>query len=239
MSFIASRSMNSRSATSFGQRVIATRSTGTGVSNSNSSDIGSNTNSNSGGINSRYTSYMASIINLILNVRNTSLTDLQTALTTLVGFQQLLGDFYSKSVDPTINNYNTVYYQIMNYDPFIYFLFFAYNLCDYQIIQYELTAAVNNCQQRYINLLQAKPSTNQGYTQSEIVSLSINTSIKNEYLNYIQFYGLPNKGLFIPSILERIRLGIINASNYKSFDPMVISIVDPALQEWVDTPTVN
>ena len=155
MSF-TSRSMNARSAASFGQRVFNTRSTSVGTNNAAGCDAagifgssdgasggggGGGGGRGGGGIVSRYINYMASIISLILNVRDTSMEDLQTALTSLVGYQQLLGSFYSVAVDPTANNYDTIFYQISNYDPFIYFLFFAYNLCDYQIIQYELITA--------------------------------------------------------------------------------------------------
>jgi len=256
MSF-TSRAMNARSAASFGQRVFNTRSVSVGTNNAAGCDasgiLGSVTGGSDGagggggggggggrgGLASRYINYMAAIIALIINVRNTSIEDLQTALTTLVGFQQLLGNFYSIAVDPTANNYDTILYQITHLDAFIYFLFFAYNLCDYQIIQYELTTAINNSQKRYLNLLNAKADTNQGYSQTKAVNLTINTGIKNEYLNYLQFYGLPNKGLFIPSILERIRLGIININNYQLFDPMTLNIVDPAQEEWVDTGSID
>lgn len=253
MSF-TSRSMNARSAASFGQRVFNTRSTSVGTNNAAGCDAagifgssdgasggggGGGGGRGGGGIVSRYINYMASIISLILNVRDTSMEDLQTALTSLVGYQQLLGSFYSVAVDPTANNYDTIFYQISNYDPFIYFLFFAYNLCDYQIIQYELITALNNSQKRYINLLSEKAENKQSYSQQNIVNLAINAGIKNEYLKYLQFYGLPNKGIFIPSILERIRLGIINETNYTSFDPMILNIVDPTTQVWVDTGAVD
>jgi hypothetical protein len=173
-----------------------------------------------------------------LNIRNTSQTDLQGILTTLVGYQKLLSQYYSVAVDPTINNYDTVYYQIKNYDPFLYFIFFAYNLCDYQIIQYELITSLNNSQQRYANLLNATTNNGVSFNNKMSINLSINTGIKLEYLNYIRYYGIPNKGYFIPSILERIRLEVITDQNYTQFNPMTLNLLDPVYQEWVNPTSI-
>jgi hypothetical protein len=239
MSSFNSRTINQRTAAAYGTRyAAAVRNTGTNIAPDPSSTPTSST-TNSSTLTSRYINYIADIINIILNVRNTSQTDLQGILTTLVGYQQLLSDYYSVAVDPTINNYDTVYYQIRYNDPFIYFLFFAYNLCDYQIIQYELITSVNNSNQRYANLLNATKNNGYSFNNQMSINLSINTGIKLEYLSYIKYYGLPNKGYFIPSILERIRLQVITDQNYTQFNPMTLNLLDPVYQEWVNPTAIN
>ena len=106
------------------------------------------------------------------------------------------------------DNYAKIYYQMTNYDPFIYILYFAYSLCDYQIIQYELITSVNNSQQNYLNLLKAKITNASTFNNQLSVNLSINTGIKLEYLNYIRYYGIPKKGYFIPTFFLELSSGI-------------------------------
>jgi len=237
MSSFSSRTINQRTAAALGTRYSANaRNTGSNIA----SDPGSAaTPVSAPTLSSRYLNYIADIVNIILNIRNTSQTDLQGILTTLVGYQKLLSQYYSVAVDPTINNYDTVYYQIKNYDPFLYFIFFAYNLCDYQIIQYELITSLNNSQQRYANLLNATTNNGVSFNNKMSINLSINTGIKLEYLNYIRYYGIPNKGYFIPSILERIRLEVITDQNYTQFNPMTLNLLDPVYQEWVNPTSIN
>lgn len=237
MSSFSSRTINQRTAAALGTRYLASaRNTGSNIA----PDPGSAaTPVSAPTLSSRYLNYIADIVNIILNIRNTSQTDLQGILTTLVGYQKLLSQYYSVAVDPTINNYDTVYYQIKNYDPFLYFIFFAYNLCDYQIIQYELITSLNNSQQRYANLLNATTNNGVSFNNKMSINLSINTGIKLEYLNYIRYYGIPNKGYFIPSILERIRLQVITDQNYTQFNPMTLNLLDPVYQEWVNPTSIN
>jgi len=195
------------------------------------------TSSSSGGnLNSNYIKQMSEIVTLIANIRTTSLTELQGILTTLVGYQQALPNFYKIAVDPTNpDNVKLIYQQMTKNDPFLYLLFFAYNLCDYQIIQYELITSLNNSRQNYANLINAQNKNNNTQFNNQMaINLSINTGIKLEYLNYIRYYGIPAKGYFIPSILERIRLMVITDQNYTQFNPMTINIADPVYQEWVN-----
>jgi hypothetical protein len=233
MNSFASRGFNN-AVPSFGTRFISGSRNNSNITSTESKPATSSNN-----LNSRYIDKMAQIIKIILNVRNTSLVDLQGILTTLVGYQQLLGQYYSIAVDPTNDNYAKIYYQMTNYDPFIYILYFAYSLCDYQIIQYELITSVNNSQQNYLNLLKAKITNASTFNNQLSVNLSINTGIKLEYLNYIRYYGIPKKGYFIPSILERIRLQVITDQNYTNFNPMTLNLADPVYQQWVDPTLIN
>jgi hypothetical protein len=212
-----------------------------GVTSGGGPIIKQNTTSSSGGnLNSNYIKQMSEIIALIANIRTTPLAELQGILTKLVGYQQALPNFYKIAVDPTNSeNVKLIYQQMTKNDPFLYLLFFAYNLCDYQIIQYELIISLNNSRQNYANLLNAQQSTNNTKFSNQLaINLTINTGIKLEYLNYIKFYGIPAKGYFIPSILERIRLMVITDQNYTQFNPMTINIADPVYQEWVNPASI-
>lgn len=261
MSF-CSRGINSRSAACFGPRYPPNiRSSSQGTNNASGCNQNATLGSVTGGtggfggaggygnglgggggnLSSRYITYIADVVYIILNVRNTPLEDLREILGTLVSYQELLAGYYDAAVDPININYDNVVYQLTNTDPFLYFLFFAYNLCDYQIIQYEMITTLNNSQKRYMDLLNAKASNSPSFNNTSSVNLLINTSIKNEYLKYIVWYGVPKKGYFIPSILERIRVGVINIDNYLQFNPMNMNLVETATQaqEWVDMGAIN
>jgi hypothetical protein len=195
-----------------------------------------------------YVEDLADIIKIIISIRGSDKdnilpmteSELQASLKYLGKIQKKLSNSYTKTVDPKAE-YRTIRSNILTNDIVIYILYFAYNFCDYQITQYQLIKAINNYQARYLKALQNNQQSNSGYTSftNLSVNLAINTSIKDEYINYIKFYGIPKKGYFVPSILERINLGIINETNYKMFIPDVPSIIDPIDQQWVLPDTID
>jgi hypothetical protein len=227
-----------------------TNGSGFGGFGAGGNGLGSGSGSGGGGGNliTYYVEDLANIIKIIISIRGSDAdnilpmteSELQASLKYLGTIQKTLSKSYTKTVDPKAE-YRTIMSNILTNDIVIYILYFAYNFCDYQITQYQLIKAINNYQARYLKALQNNQQSNSGYTSftNHSVNLAINTSIKDEYINYIKFYGIPKKGYFVPSILERINLGIINETNYKMFIPDVLSIIDPIDQQWVLPDTID
>jgi hypothetical protein len=197
-----------------------------------------------------YVADLATIIEIIVRIKaHKTITgeiippmnekELHAKLEFLVSLQLKLSNTYTKSVDPTAD-YKTIYTNILTTDIFIYILYFAYNFCDFQLTQYQLIRGINNYQARYLQALKnnQENNANTSFTQHTI-SLAINTSIKTEYLDYIKYYGIPKKGYFVPSILERLHTKIINNTNYEMFKPDALDLVDPIDQNWVLPTTIN
>ena len=222
---------------------------GSNTSNEGGSSGGGGGGGSGGGGNliTYYVSDLAAIIKIIISIRGSvndnvlpmSESELQASLAYLVSIQKKLSNSYTKSVDPKAE-YRFILSNILTNDIVIYILYFAYNFCDYQITQYQLIKAINNYQARYLRALQNNQQ-NSNYTSftNQSVNLAINTSIKDEYINYIRYYGIPKKGYFVPSILERIHMAIINDTNYAMFSPDMLSIIDPIDQQWVLPDTID
>ena len=170
------------------------------------------TGTGTGSINSSIDiSFVQFAIKSILNVSTLTEVELLKIIEQLVQKQLTYANYTNilSTVDVTT---------ILN-DPYFFFIFYSYTITDYQYVQLQLKLNYANLQQRYIDLIKEKNPIGYGITAITDVGVNVNTQIRLEYLYYMQFYGLPKDGLFLPSILERIKYGIINSTNYHFFTP--------------------
>jgi hypothetical protein len=122
-------------------------------------------------------------------------------------------------------------------DPYFFLIHYSYMICDYQYIQITLKSALEKAQKDYIELLKKKKADEAklGFETSSNIGINLNTSIKIEYLYYIKYYGFPKDRIFLPSILERIKYGIINNDNYIIFNPYDDNLSHLLLDELTDS----
>lgn len=156
-------------------------------------------------------SFVQFAIRSILNVSTMNIQQLLDVINQLVQ-KQLSYKNYA-------NILNTVDVTTILNDPYFFFIFYSYTITDYQYIQLQLEISLQNLQKQYIADMTRINEQIAEFYKGMNVDVSINAAIRIEYLQYMQYYGLPQNGIFLPSILERIKYGIINEHNYHFFTP--------------------
>jgi hypothetical protein len=171
-------------------------------------------------------SFVQFAIKSILNVNSLNQEELLNVINQLVK-KQLTYANYSN----ILNNIDMT--TILN-DPYFFFIYYSYTITDYQYIQLQLQVSFENLQKQYLITLNDIQKQQSNFYHGDNVDLSINTHIKIEYLLYMQYYGLPHNGIFLPSILERIKYGIINKDNYHFFAP-TNEIISNVLNQYTES----
>ena len=168
--------------------------------------------SGSGGFNSKMDIHFVKFaLRALLNVKCTKSRELLEIINKIVkrqlAYVTSVCDVKSISLDTIIN------------DPYFYLVYYSYTIADYQYVHLQLKRSLNMAIQKNIDLINERCYNDQRFSIRNHVGLQMNAQIKMEYLKYIKYYGIPSDGLFLPSILERIKYGLINEENYKFFDP--------------------
>jgi hypothetical protein len=83
---------------------------------------------------------------------------------------------------------------------------------DYQYLYNDINTTLLSTQQRLIDAEKNSCNINNKSFVDSVVNTVQVTVIKFEYLKYIQIYGFPDDGIFLPSLLDKI----INENNYNS-----------------------
>jgi hypothetical protein len=156
-------------------------------------------------------SFVQFAISSILNVKSLTITQLDNIIQQIVQKQLTYANYSS-----ILNSISTA--TVLN-DPYFFFIFYSYTIADYQYVQLQLKMNLENLQNKYIIAMTTHANMSGTTYNTQNVGLTINTGIKMEYIYYIQYYGLPSDGIFFPTILERIKYGIINETNYHFFTP--------------------
>jgi len=104
-------------------------------------------------------------------------------------------------------------------DPYFYIMNEAYHIANIEYKNRLFLQDINNLHERIITLTNNQNLCHTRLIADEEIIHHFNVTLNLDYFNYIRYYGVPTDGIFSPSILERIRLNLINDDNYMYFFP--------------------
>ena len=153
-------------------------------------------------------------IESILEIKKYDIHQIKHIIDELIKRQLKYSNYYDKLDEICIN--------VILKDPFFFLIHYSYLICDLQYVQIILKRSLESAIQTNIDLIKKQHEEQKaltGYRATNEIGIKLDASIKSEYIYYVAFYGFPPDRIFLPSILERIKYGIINEENYKLFNP--------------------